>query len=79
MQVHGGGKSPPHGYDSEDSNSSSAGSISVAEPGITGANGGLQLGGPPPQWYDHTATGPTAPSHFHHSFMPHHHGATAAY
>ncbi|KAK9504167.1 hypothetical protein O3M35_010556 [Rhynocoris fuscipes] len=86
MKVHGGGKTPPHGYDSDDSNSSSAGSISVAEPTIpltAGINSGLPLGvgGPPtPQWYDHTATAPPAPTHFHHhGFMPHQHGATAAY
>lgn len=74
--MHGGsGKSPPHGYDSDDSNSSSAGSISVAEqiqpiPPISSV--------PPPvaptEWYPEFAP----PPHLHHGFMPHH-GATAAY
>ncbi|CAB0017792.1 unnamed protein product [Nesidiocoris tenuis] len=53
--VHSGGKTPPHGYDSEDSNSSSAGSISVAENvgsiphstalPTTGNGGGIMDGG----------------------------------
>ncbi|KAF6207157.1 hypothetical protein GE061_018396 [Apolygus lucorum] len=113
MKVHSGGKTPPHGYDSEDSNSSSAGSISVAESGAGPPPNGLPTGapvnghpagpvggngmlngnamgpvhhGPPPipQWYE-TPVPPPPPAplhhhhHYHHGFMPHQHGATAAY
>ncbi|XP_075235515.1 zic family member odd paired [Lycorma delicatula] len=87
MKVHGNGKSSPPGYDSEESNSSSAGSISVAENTSTGTSPHhIHTTGATPttlvpqalsEWYVGMPTPPSndhSPvNHFNHHHHHHHH------